>query len=182
MSEAGSRVILRTATTARLEIKELLSGVLAAELVAPSRCLWLVSPWVRDVELLDNRSAAFRGLGPGWGRKYVRLFEVVGELARRGAQVIVATRPADGVEGSLTSLRRAVGDGPAASRLHLLTRPNLHAKGLLGDDYCVSGSMNFTHNGVEHLDEMVTYTTEPAVVGALRIEFSREYGGAPDRD
>jgi phosphatidylserine/phosphatidylglycerophosphate/cardiolipin synthase-like enzyme len=177
MSAEVSRIILRTAGTARQEIRELLVGLLAAELVAPSRCIWLVSPWLRDVALLDNRSAAFRGVGPGWARREVSLFDVLAELTRRGSELIVATRPGDGNDASLVALQRAVGDGPAAKRLRSELRPQLHAKGLVGDDYCLSGSMNFTRNGIEHLDEMVTYTTDPEHVGALRIEFAQEYGG-----
>ena len=178
MSAVGSRVVFRTATAARTEIKELLVGVLAAELVAPSRRIWLVSPWLADIDLLDNRAAAFRGIGPGWGRRVIRLFDVLGELTRRGTDVIVATRPGAESDGTLAALRRAVGEGPAAARLHCETRAQLHTKGLLGDDYCISGSMNFTRNGIEHLDEVVTYLTDPAQVGALRIEFGQEYGGA----
>ena len=176
MSQSSLRIILRTSNSAREEIKELLSGLLAAELVAPSRQIWLVSPWLGDVDLLDNRSAAFRGVGPGWGRREVRLLDVLGELVTRGSKLVVATRPGEGVDRAQEALRRAVGTGPAAARLRFEIRPQLHAKGLLGDDYCVSGSMNFTKNGIENLEEMVTYTTDPAQVGALRLEFGREYG------
>jgi phosphatidylserine/phosphatidylglycerophosphate/cardiolipin synthase-like enzyme len=178
MSGIASRVVIRTATAARTEIKELLAGVLAAELVAPSRRIWLVSPWLADVDLLDNRAAAFRGIGPGWGRRMIGLFDVLGEFTRRGSEVIVATRPGAESDGTLAALRLAAGQGPSAARLHCETRSQLHTKGLLGDDFCISGSMNFTRNGVEHLDEIVTYVTDPAQVGALRIEFGQEYGGA----
>jgi len=88
------------------------------------------------------------------------------------------TRPGDGNERALERLQRLVGAGPLAARLRTETRPALHAKGLLSDDYCLSGSMNFTRNGIENLDEMVTYTTNPETVGALRLEFDQEYGGA----
>ena len=178
MSESASRVILRTGSAARHEIRDLLSGLLAAELLAPSRRIFLVSPWLSDIDLLDNRTAAFRGIGPGWARRELRLFDVLAELAKRGCELVVATRPPErGIDQVEASLRRALGDGPAAKRLHYETRPLLHTKGLLGDDYCLSGSMNFTRNGVDHLDEMVTYTTDPSQVGHLRLEFTQEYGG-----
>lgn len=176
MSGGATRQIMRTATSAHNEIRELLGGILCAELVAPSERVWLVSPWIRDVELLDNRSGAFRGIGPGWARQELRLCKLLAELARRGTKLTVVTRPGDGNDEALAILRREVGDGPAAARLHCQTRTELHTKGLLGDDYCLSGSMNFTRNGIDRLDEMVTYTTDAAQVGTLRIEFQQEYG------
>jgi phosphatidylserine/phosphatidylglycerophosphate/cardiolipin synthase-like enzyme len=177
VSSGDTRVILRTSGAAQHEIRELLASLLAGELISPSERLWLVSPWLRDIRLLDNRSAAFRGVGPGWARRELGLFDVLSELAWRGSKLTVVTRPETGNERALDSLRRIVGTGLAAARLHIDTRPDLHAKGLLGDDYCLSGSMNFTRNGIENLDEMVTYTTNVEQVGALRIEFEQEYGG-----
>lgn len=178
MSRSETRVIFRTSGAAQHEIRELLASLLVAELISPSERLWLVSPWLRDVLLLDNRSAAFRGVGPGWARRELGLFDVLSELMRRGSKLTVVTRPGDGNERALADLVRIVGTRPAAERLRMDTRPDLHAKGLLGDDYCLSGSMNFTRNGIENLDEMVTYTTNPEQIGALRIEFDLEYGGA----
>lgn len=177
MTSGATRIILRTATSARHEIRELLAGLLAAELVAPSKHVWLVSPWLRDIAMLDNRSAAYRGIGPGWGQREVSLFDVLAELTRRGSQLVVVTRPGEQNGRALQALRRVNGGGLAADRLKIETRAQLHAKGLLGDDYCLSGSMNFTRNGIVHLDELVTYTTDPEQVSALRIEFAQEYGG-----
>jgi phosphatidylserine/phosphatidylglycerophosphate/cardiolipin synthase-like enzyme len=179
MSAQMDRIVLRTAQSARREIQELLAGVLSAELVAPSRKLWLISPWLRDVPLLDNRSGAFQGVGPGWARKEISLFEILGELARRGSRLIVATRTGKENQKAHEALRHALGNQRAEKRLTIHRRPKLHSKGLLGEGYCISGSMNFTHNGIEHLEEMITYTRDPARVGRLRIEFDSEFGEDP---
>ena len=37
--------------------------------------------------------------------------------------------------------------------------------------------MNLTWNGVEVLDEFVTYTTDGAVLGEARLAFRENYGG-----
>lgn len=178
MNGSGTRVILRTASSSRLEIRELVAGILAAELLFPSRCIWLVSPWIRDIELLDNRTAAFRGLGPTWAQREIRLFDILAELVRRGATLVIATLPGDDNARVLETLQREIKATGDEKRLNVVFRPQLHAKGLVGDDFCLSGSMNFTRNGIENLDEMVTFTRVASDVGALRMEFEKEYGGS----
>ena len=34
---------------------DLLQMLFLSELLAPSRCLWLVSPWISDIPVIDNR-------------------------------------------------------------------------------------------------------------------------------
>ncbi len=54
-----TRKIFRTKATGNSEVRELLETVLVSELIMPSPTIWLVSPWITDLEILDNRSAAF---------------------------------------------------------------------------------------------------------------------------
>ena len=177
MTGGGDRVVLRTHMTARYEIRDLLAGAFASELIAPSRCLWLVSPWLRDIEVLDNRSAAFRGVGPTWGRRTVRLYEALAALAERGSSLVVATRSSDDGKRAIDELRRRLAEAQVDDRLSAVSRPELHAKGLLADGFCISGSMNFTHHGVQHAEEMIRYETAAERVAELRVAFRAEYGG-----
>ena len=52
----------------------------------------------------------------------------------------------------------------------------LHEKGILGEGYCISGSMNLTESGVRLNDEQVRYSTEAAEIAELRVHFSNRYG------
>lgn len=177
MMHATARNILRTSSAARGEIGDLLQGLLVAELISPSNCIWLVSPWLSNIPVIDNRSGAMRGLDAGWARRQIRLVEVLAHLCNVGSEVHVVVRPGVANEGVLAELDGAVGGRPRERRLHIERRADLHAKGLLGDDYCLSGSMNFTRNGVEHLEEMVMLVIDPAEVARLRLAFTHEYGG-----
>src|SRR5690242_14504935 len=75
------------------QLADLLQMVFGAEFILPSRCLWLVSAWVTDVPVLDNRTGAFSSVEPRWPRAQVRLSRVLLALAERGTTVHVATRP-----------------------------------------------------------------------------------------
>jgi hypothetical protein len=168
-----SRQFLQTARSARNGPRELLQTVFVSELLSPSRCLWIVSPWLRDVPVLDNSAGAFGSLVPDFPRTFVRLSHVLRELIGRGTSVVVATRKEAG-NRQLPDALGALGTGEAVT---FCERDMLHAKGLVGDAYSLIGSMNLTHNGVERLDEMLVFDTDRAKVEELRLTFHNEYGG-----
>lgn len=172
----SERVIHRSNLAAQDEVRELLAGVFAAELVAPSAKLWLVSPWIQDVGILDNTGAGFRGIGPGWGRRRLGMFEILAELCRRGTTLTIVTRRTDYNHKAMEALKRLVGEGTARDRFKVLYREDLHTKGLVGSDFCVRGSMNFTRNGIEKLDEWVSYSRKAEIVGRARLSFQEQYG------
>jgi phosphatidylserine/phosphatidylglycerophosphate/cardiolipin synthase-like enzyme len=170
-----SRQFLQSAADARNGVRELLQVIFAAELVAPSRCLWVVSPWLRDVPVLDNLAGGFVSLSPELPRSEVRLSRILGELLARGTQVVIATRPEPGNRQVLDALGGA--GGSAEGSLRFVERGDLHAKGIVGDRYALTGSMNLTYSGVERLNEMLLFQTSLEHVEQLRVVFRKEYGG-----
>lgn len=173
---SSGRTILKRGDEAA--VLSLLRTVFAAELVQPSETLWLVSPWISDVPLLDNRADAFRHLEPQWPRTEIRLGAVLATLVARGTRLVIATRPGRRVEPDegtratdrfLETLRQRV---PPDGLLVVHREAwRIHTKGLLGDRYLLSGSMNFTYSGVKVNEEMVRFTTSETEVAEARIEF-----------
>jgi phosphatidylserine/phosphatidylglycerophosphate/cardiolipin synthase-like enzyme len=172
----SSRQIHSSRTGARHQVRELLEAVFTAELVHPSRELYLVSPWVRDIALIDNRSGGFRGVDPTWARRSFGLVEMLGLLVERGCRVVLATRDESSNRAFLRQLERRVGQGQEG-RLRVVVSHELHVKGMVGDDYAISGSMNFTHYGLQHNDELVRYELDAERVAELKLSFRSEYGG-----
>lgn len=154
-------------------MSEILQLIFSAELVSPSRCVWIVSPWLRDIPILDNSTGAYISVCPEFPQTQIALSKVVAVLINRGTQVVIATRPDGG--------NRQVLDGVAletrSDQLVFHERAELHAKGIVGDRFALSGSMNLTFNGLERLTEMVSYQTDRNEVEALRLTFRGEYGG-----
>ena len=174
---SGVRRIFRSSSTSNAEIRELLESLLTAELLSPSRCLWLVSPWLTDLELLDNRAGAWSALDPQWGPRQLRLAELLGRMLEMGVRVVVATRPVPHNERFLRKLDDLVKSSGVESLLTVHRKATLHHKGFLGDDFYLSGSMNLTFNGVEILDEGVTLETNRDATEHARIAFLNDYGG-----
>lgn len=168
-----TRQFLQSAVDSRNAVRELLQIVFAAELLAPSRCLWLVSPWLRDIPVLDNTTGSFLYLCPDFPLTEVRLSLVLRELLARGSQLVIATRPDPGNAQVYDSLRGIGSD----DSLVFHERAELHAKGIVGDIYALIGSMNLTYNGLDRLTEMLIFDTNRPAVEPLRLSFRREYGG-----
>lgn len=155
-------------------VPDLLETIFTAELVAPSRCLWIVSPWISNIRILDNSALAYQSVEPSWPQGPVRLVPVLHKLLELGSEVVVATRPIVENESFLGALKNGLGHHP---RLAVRTAEELHTKGVLGDSFYLSGSMNLTVRGITINEEAVEYTTDPAVVAETALEFRGRWGG-----
>jgi phosphatidylserine/phosphatidylglycerophosphate/cardiolipin synthase-like enzyme len=166
--------MIHTRATAR-QVPDLLQTMFAAELICPSRCLWLVSPWVSDIPVIDNRTNGFLGLDPRWVRAQVSLTQVLGKLLEMGTTVHVATRPDDHNSAFLDRMRRIAEADGLPLKLH--SAQELHEKGILGDGFYLSGSMNFTFNGISLNEEAVHYSVDPSFIAENRILLTGRWGG-----
>jgi PLD-like domain len=170
------RVIRKSSRYCDREAADLVQSLFAVELVSPSRTLWLASAWISDIPVLDNLAENFAGIDASWGPRQVRLSEVLVSLAARGSDVVVVTNQDDANWSFHERVRsRAVAAG-AMSRLHLTQQVDLHAKGLLGDDFHLHGSMNFTHNGLRVLAEELVIELDRDHVERTRIDYRNFFG------
>ena len=55
----NTRRIFKSRTSRQSEVLDVLSSLLVAEIAQPSAELWIVSPWITDLDLLDNRTGRF---------------------------------------------------------------------------------------------------------------------------
>jgi phosphatidylserine/phosphatidylglycerophosphate/cardiolipin synthase-like enzyme len=166
--------IIHTRASAR-QVPDLLQAIFVAELISPSRCLWLVSPWISDIPVIDNRTNAFSALDPLWTRAQVPLNQVLTRLLELGTTVHVATRPDTRNRAFLDRIRRAAEPDGLPLRMH--EQEELHEKGILGDRFYLSGSMNFTFNGISLNEEAVHFIVEPSTVAENRVIFLSRWGG-----
>lgn len=138
-----------------------LGSLFALELFAPSRELYLVSPWLSDVPLLNNAFGQFRPLLPEQEMAQVRLSTLLNTLAQRGTQVCLLTRPDEQSQPFLRRLQTAV---------QCKCLPTLHEKLLVTNHFYWRGSMNFTYAGVHQNDEHSELSTEPTQIAQALLE------------
>jgi len=156
-----------------VELRDLLQSLFVGELIAPSRCIWLVSPWISDIPVIDNEANTFGQLAPEWPRSQVPLSKVLSHLLATGTTIHIATRNEEHNRSFLSIIDRLRSSGPLA--IHL--SEELHEKGLLGDQYYLSGSMNFTMSGIQINEEFVHLLTDPADIAHNRVILAQRWGG-----
>jgi hypothetical protein len=170
------RKTFTTQTTSREEIRELLEGIFISELLVPSETLWLVSPWITDIDILDNRAGQFSSLVPTWGLRRIRLSEIFSHIMEH-SRIHIVSRPDPHNDAFLQKMRDLSRATDTPDNLRVKVSNTLHLKGLLGQDYYLSGSMNLTYNGVEVNDESVWLDRSPTAISEARIHFQSNYGG-----
>ena len=156
-------------------VRDVFQSLFSAELVSPSPKLWLTFAWISDVEIIDNSARRFSALEPDWPSAPIRLSQVLGALLARGSQIRLVIREHGHNEyfiARLRSLKAVYGD-----LLKWTVGKDFHAKGLLGADYFLSGSMNLTKSGISVNGEHLVLRTEPAVVAEQFEQLDLQWEG-----
>jgi phosphatidylserine/phosphatidylglycerophosphate/cardiolipin synthase-like enzyme len=172
-----NRIVQHSRGRFRNEPRELLQWFFSSEIVAPTGQLWIVSPWLRDVELFDNTTGSYSTLVSDSPRRVLRLTDVLRTLLLRGTRIVIAVRAPPRDDGGVCRMMEEI--ATAIDRVALVSiveKAELHTKGLLGGHAALTGSMNLTHAGLERNTEMVNYISEPEQLGRLRLEFERAFG------
>jgi phosphatidylserine/phosphatidylglycerophosphate/cardiolipin synthase-like enzyme len=172
------RRIFKTQTTGALTIQELLQTMFVAEVLQPGEEIWIVSPWISNVVLIDNRSGNFDSLNPEWGRREIRLADVLSTLMSRGTAVRIVTRSDPSNDAFRTKLGDLVREHGLEQQLSVLIHDQLHTKGILLGGCLLMGSMNLTYNGMVINDEWVEFSIDVQELARTRLEFGHYREGA----
>ena len=172
-----SRILRTAALASREELGDALQGLFVAELLEPSAPIWIVTPWISNVIVIDNTSGLFTGLVPDLPRRPLRLTEVIINQLQRGGSVVIACRPDDHNQAFVEQLRGLVeAEGGLAGRLKSAFASELHEKGILSGKVLVSGSMNLTYNGIRRLEESIQITDDTDAVARARHAYQDRWG------
>jgi phosphatidylserine/phosphatidylglycerophosphate/cardiolipin synthase-like enzyme len=171
-----SRRIFKSLATSQNLVRELLQMMLLGELISPGgQRAWVVSPWISNVVLFDNRAGGFSAVNPEWGAREVRLIEVAIYLMTRGTSLGVVTNFDDHNDGFLDVLAVGAEEAGISDKLKIVRRKHLHVKGILLKRGLLTGSMNLTYRGLELNDETVVYDTATQTIAEARLNFD-SYG------
>lgn len=172
-----SRTIRKSQTYSSTEAASLLANLFAAELIAPSECIWLVTPWISNIPILDNEVGSYDPLSR-WGPRSVRLAEVLATLASYGSSVVIATTADQHNDEFIAQLKGRALELGVVSKVHIVCDPAklLHEKAITADDYAVVGSMNITWYGVNVREEYLELRTEEDFVARARLDAMDRFG------
>jgi len=156
-------------------VRDILQGLFAAELVHPSPKLWLFFAWIADIELLDNGARQFSAIEPDWPAAQIRLSRVLEALLKRNVNLRLIIRE-HGYNNVFVSRLKELKDRHG-DRLKWIVQRDFHAKGLLGSDYFLSGSMNLTPSGITVNGEHLVLRCDPAIVAEQSVQLEAQWGG-----
>ncbi|MFV1356927.1 phospholipase D-like domain-containing protein DpdK [Mycolicibacterium fortuitum] len=165
----------RTGQATGVKIDRLLSDVLLSELLTPSEDLWLMSPWITDIEVLNNTGGVYdSAFNNPLNRTYL-FAEILGLLTHAGSMLRVITRTGMSVQ-FLDHLQHQANP----DNLRIIRDETIyHEKTFCGDDWQITGSMNYTFHGMHRNDERSRYLLDPTSAALTRVEFTQRFGGQP---
>lgn len=84
-----------TGPTQGRAIRDLLQGLFVAEALRPSDPLWILSGWISDIPIIDNRARQFAVVDPDWPIDFIPLSSVLRTMLARGGSLAVVLRDVD---------------------------------------------------------------------------------------
>ena len=167
-----TRKIYKGAVTSQHAVKEVLTMVFAQELLAPSKEVFIVAPWISNVIIFDSTIGQYATLNPEWAKREIRLAEVLTAIAANGTTLHIHTRPDDHNKVFRRRVQESLGDAGLLDQLLWIDRNALlHTKGIWTDRVLIDGSMNLTESGVALNEEAVTVSFDPKQIAAARVHF-----------
>ena len=152
----------------------LLQSLFVAELISPSSRIWISSPWISDVDLIDNSARQFGQLAPSWPASWIRFSDVLAAFLERGTDIVVISNHDPHNEEFLSRIDQLADVYPG--RAHIIRTNEVHEKGILSDHFTIDGSMNFTYNGIYINQEYLAYRCDPEIVNERRIVLQNRWG------
>jgi len=162
------RILMRSDPNYRRELAEVLQIVATAELLRPSRRLWLAATDVANAPILDNQAGGFNSVEPSWGERFIGVFELLDRNMALGGEVVVVTSAE-----SAARLRLSIA---ANQRLTVRTPANLSVYGVAGDGFFLGGKLAWSAAGVSVVEEGVFLETGEAAAARAAALFAQAYG------
>jgi phosphatidylserine/phosphatidylglycerophosphate/cardiolipin synthase-like enzyme len=153
---------------------ELLQSLFVAELIRPSSRIWISSPWINDIDLVDNTARQFGSLVPTWPASWIRLSDVLRALLDRGADIVIVANY-DQQNSEFLSRMRLFND-LYPGRMHVIQNMEVHEKGILSDNFTLDGSMNITYRGVHINQEYLGYRCDNQAIHERRLVLEERWG------
>ncbi|MCF4010631.1 phospholipase D-like domain-containing protein DpdK [Rheinheimera sp. UJ63] len=160
------------------ELREVLSSIFAGVIIVPQD-LWLVTAWLTDFDVLDNRSGNWSYLNPDWGPRQISFLELLETAVKSGCSLRVVVKKDNINEAAVYRLQTNLGKEPS---FRICESHEVHIKGLLTESCFLKGSMNFTYSGANKNEELVSLTGDEHQLSNARIEFRETYKFEPRHD
>tara|TARA_Y100000590_G_scaffold131347_1_gene150073 strand:- start:7279 stop:7812 length:534 start_codon:yes stop_codon:yes gene_type:complete len=169
-----SRQIFLHEKTGREELRTVLSNLLISLIIRPDKVCWLVTPWVTDFQLLDNRAGEWNTIQSSWESRYINFSELMIAAVTMGCNLKLITSDSVINTPFIEKLNLGIEDKSRYS-LSRIDENVIHTKGLLCSSFFLTGGMNFTYWGTNKRDDLMTLKINPEDLKQAKLEFEAKY-------
>ncbi len=167
----NQRQIFLHGSLGQRQLREVLSAQLVGLMIKPE-LIWLVSPWVSDFPILDNRSGNWDSVEPSWGDREIGFLELLTSAINGGCPLRLVTKDDGKSISFISQLKNRL---LTSADFKNLSTGNVHSKGLLTHSFFLKGSMNYTYSGANLNDEHLMLTTDGTMISEALLEFEERY-------
>jgi hypothetical protein len=153
------------------QFREVLGAQLAGLIIKPEP-IWLVSPWLSDFPLLDNRAGEWSALDPSWGSREIGFNEMLACAVNEGCVLRLVTKNDSKNVSFINHLKNRL---LSNAEFYLQKNDPVHTKGFLTSQFFLKGSMNYTFSGANRNDEHLILTNDNDLISEAFIEFDGQY-------
>ena len=153
---------------------EFLQSLFIFEIIHPSSAIWISSPWVNDVEIVDNSARQFGSLVPSLPSSMIRLSVLCELLAERGVRLTIIVNLDSQNDEFVSRISRLEESYP--NKLRVIRTRDVHEKGIVTDHFTLDGSMNFTFRGIHINQEYLSYRCDPELVFQRQLVLEERWG------
>ena len=171
LSPYNQRIIFTNTDYGRRQLKEVLGNLLVGLIISTDK-IWLVSPWLTDYDLLDNRTGNWNAIDPSWDNRFVTFTDLLISLVKSGCHLNVVTTNIEINRPFINKLSTSLN---MYENFQIIYSENLHIKGLLTDHFFINGSMNFTYRGANINEEQVPINIDKETILEAKLEFEGRY-------
>ncbi|MBO6947186.1 MAG: hypothetical protein JJ855_04320 [Rhodospirillales bacterium] len=159
-------------------IADVLQSLFVMEALYPSDPIWILSGWISDIPVIENGAREFGAIDPDWPTGKVRFSHVLKTILSRAGRIALVLRDVEHNERFLDHLAPLKREFPR--QLWWVLGEYEHQKGIIGRNFDLAGSMNFTHHGTTVNGEHLILRTAPEIVAARRLELANQWHEAFD--
>ena len=170
-----SRRIFKNENTGHYVLKELLQSIFIAELVNPSEEIWIVSPWISNVNIIDNRAGDFNSINFDWKGREISLIDILIHFMSLGSNINIVANTEIHSDKFEDQINEKVNEHSFANLFKFVRNKIIHQKGIITKHGSLRGSINITYNGIYINDELITYSIDEAEINQDLIYFNKNY-------
>lgn len=149
------------------ELLDCLISIFSLEIYRPSKEIYIVSPWISNCTIIDNSSRRFSSLFPFVSTKNIRLADILFAFVSNGSKVRIITTFENKETVEFVNLVR--------NKIECRVLKDNHEKGMITDNYYLSGSMNFTYKGINVNSESVTVSSDESDIGKALVSIRSKW-------